>query len=129
MCLSIFLAQVIGCFVFLVSLAMLVHSARCKKIMHDFLADHTMVAFSGNVSLLLGLLLVVSHNVWMSGWPVLITLIGWVLLLQGLMRIFFPENFVKMMKDLMNKTGYSLMCWVWLLVGIYLIWAGFSQGQ
>lgn len=127
MCLSIFLAQIIGCFLFLVSLAMLVHHARFKKQMNDFLANHAMVAFSGNLSLLLGLLIVVSHNIWISEWPVLITIIGWIVLLQGLARIYFPEAFVKTMKDLMSKTGYTLWCWIWLLVGVYLIWAGFSQ--
>lgn len=126
MCSSIFLAQVIGCFVFLVSLAMLVHQQRVKKTMQDFLGSHTMVAFSGNLSILLGLLVVLSHNVWVSDWPVLITLIGWFVLLQGLMRVFFPDSFAKMMKDLMAKSGYTFVTWVWLLIGLYLIWVGFS---
>ena len=129
MCLSIFLAQVIGCFIFFVSVAMLVHHQRFKKTMNDFLASHSMVAFSGNLSLLLGLLVVISHNIWVSEWPVVITIVGWIVLLQGLMRIFFPEAFVKMMKDLTAKSGYTVWCWIWLLVGIYLIWAGFSMNQ
>lgn len=126
MCLSIFLAQVIGTFVFLTSLAMLVHPQQSKKVIHDFLGTNTMVAFSGNLGLLLGLLIVISHNIWISEWPVLITLIGWIVLLQAVMRIFFPEAFVKTMKDLMSKTGYTLVCWVCLIVGVYLMWAGFS---
>lgn len=127
MCLSIFLAQLIGCFAFLSSLAMLVHQARFKKQITDFLGSQSMIALSGNLSLLLGLLIVISHNIWISEWPVLITIIGWIVLLQGLMRIYFPDAFVKMVKDLMAKSGFTLWCWVWLLVGIYLIWAGFSQ--
>lgn len=127
MCLSVFLAQVIGCYLFLVSLAMLVHQARFKKTMHDFLGNHSLVTLTGTMALVVGLLIVVSHNVWVGQWPVVITIVGWITLLQALMRIFFPEAYIKMMKDMMAKTGYLLMSWVWLLVGIYLIWAGFSS--
>lgn len=127
MCLSIFLAQVIGVFLFLTSLAMLVHQPRFKKTISDFLSNNSLISFSGNLSLLIGLLIVVSHNIWISQWPVLITLFGWVVLLQGLMRIYFPEAFTKMMKDLLAKNGYTVWCWIWLLIGAYLIWMGFSQ--
>lgn len=127
MCLSIFLAQVIGCYLFLVSLAMLIQQHRFKKTMTEFLGSAPLLTFSGFISLVIGLLIVIRHNIWVSEWPVLITLVGWITLLQGLMRIFFPDAFVKMMKDLMAKTGYTLMCWIWLLVGVYLIWAGFTQ--
>jgi uncharacterized membrane protein YczE len=109
------------------SLAMLVHQQRFKKTAHEFLGTPALVAMSGWISLMIGLLIVVSHNVWVGEWPVVITIVGWLVLLQGLMRIFFPDSFVKMMKDMMAKTGYLLMSWIWLLVGIYLIWAGFSN--
>ena len=127
MCLSVFFAQVIGCYLFLMSLAMLVHQQRFKRIMHEFLGNSALVMVSGWLTLVLGLIIVVSHNVWVGEWPVVITIVGWIALLQGLMRIFFPDTFVKMMKDMIAKTGYLLMSWIWLLVGIYLIWAGFSS--
>ena len=127
MCLSFFLAQAIGCYLFITSLAMLVHQGRFKKLMHEFLASPALIAFSAGVHLILGLLIVLSHNVWISEWPVVVTIIGWIILLQGLMRQFFPETYVKMIKDLMAKTGYLLMTWIWLIVGIYLIWAGFNH--
>lgn len=127
MCLSIFLAQVIGCYLFITSLAMLSQQQRFKKVALEFLGNHALVAISGWMSLIFGLLIVVSHNVWVGEWPVVITIVGWFILLQGLMRIFFPDNFVRMMKDMLAKTGYLLMSWVWLLVGVYLIWAGFSS--
>lgn len=125
-CISMFLAKVIGVFLFLISLAMLVHQQRHKKLMNDFLGNHSLLNFSGVVGILLGLLILGCHNVWVSDWPVLITLIGWLTLLQGVWRIFFPESFSKSMKDLMNGSGYVIWAWVWLLIGLYLIWVGYS---
>lgn len=127
MCLSIFLAQVIGLYLFLVSLAMLVHQQRFKKSMSDLLGSVAMINLTGLVMLVVGLLIVVDHNIWIPDWPVIITIIGWILLLQGLMRLFVPDAFIKMSKDLQGKVVFTLGCWVRLFVGIYLIWAGFSQ--
>ena len=127
MCLSIFLAQVIGCYLFFMSLAMLIHQQRFKKTMSDLLNNMTLITLSGGISLAVGLLIVVDHNVWVPDWPVLITLIGWILLLQGLMKLFVPDAFIKMSKDMMGHVVYPLLCWIRLVAGVYLIWAGFSQ--
>jgi len=125
-CISVFLAKVMGIFLFLVSLGMLVHQQRYKRLMHDFLSNSSLVNFSGCVGLILGLLVLGCHNVWVSDWPVLVTIIGWIVLLQGVMRIFFPDAYSKMVKELMNGTGYQVWSWVWLLIGLYLVWVGFS---
>jgi len=128
MCLSVFLAQVIGCYLFLVSLAMLVHQQRFRKLMHDFLSHPTIVEICSTICVAIGLLIVISHNIWVQEWPVVVTLIGWIILLQGLMRLFLPELFVKLMKDILGKLPYLILSWVRLIIGLYLIWAGFSQG-
>ena len=107
---------------------MLVHQQRCKKIAADFLAHPVLICMSSSMYLIIGLLIVIEHNVWMGAWPVVVTLIGWIILLKGLMRLFFPEAFVKIMKDMLARAPYLVNSWVRLLVGLYLIWAGFSQG-
>jgi len=129
MYLSLFLAQVIGLYLFLTALAMLVHQHRFKKTNTDLLNNQLLITLTGGILLILGLLIVVDHNVWVPDWPVLITIIGWIMLLTGLMRLFVPDAYVKMSKDMQGKLVYTLGCWVRLFVGIYLIWAGFSQGN
>lgn len=127
MCINMFYAQVLGIWLFLIALAMLVHQERIKKILSEGLSHPPIVFLTGLIGLAAGLLIVISHNVWVSAWPVLITITGWVLLIQGVLRIFWPDVFTKWMKDMMAKKGFTLWSWVWLLVGLYLIWMGFSQ--
>jgi hypothetical protein len=79
------------------------------------------------MSVLLGLLILVSHNIWIAKWPVIITIIGWITLLQGIARLFTPGHFVKYCKELIENRGFLLLAWIWLLVGLYLVWAGFGQ--
>ena len=46
---------------------------------------------NGTVVFLAGLLIVRSHNRWTRGWPVVVTLTGWVAMFWGLFRMFAPE--------------------------------------
>jgi hypothetical protein len=127
MCISMFYAQVMGLWLFLVSLAMLVHHVRFRKTVAETLGMPGMMTYTGLIALLLGLLVVVSHNIWVSAWPVLITLVGWILMIQGILRIYWPESFAKMMRDLMAGNGFTIMNWIWFLVGLYLMWCGFMS--
>jgi hypothetical protein len=122
-----FFAQVLGVYLFLISLSMLVHQQRFKKNLHDFLSNQALLTFSGALSLLFGLVIVVSHNIWVAEWPVLITLYGWFLILQGVVRIFWPDHFARFAKDLASKTAHAVICWAFLIIGLYLIWVGFSE--
>jgi hypothetical protein len=126
MCLSSFLAQVIGIYLLLISFAMLFQQERFKKTIAELLASPPLLALTGSIGVVLGLLIVVSHNMWVSSWQVVVTLFGWILLLQGCMRIFYPHRFVHMVKQIDVKLGYTLFSWIWLLVGLYLIWMGFN---
>lgn len=122
MCLSTFLAQVIGWYLFLTSLAMLFNQAHFKKVMTDFFGNQPLMTLAGAIGTILGLLIVITHNVWVSDWPILVTIIGWLTLLQGAFRLFFPAAAVQYAKNLQAKLGFVLISWIWLLVGVYLIW-------
>jgi hypothetical protein len=46
---------------------------------------------NGTVVFVAGLSIVRSHNRWTRGWPLVVTLTGWVAMLGGLFRMFAPE--------------------------------------
>jgi hypothetical protein len=103
------------------------HQQRFKKIMTEFLGSQPMLTLTGTLGIIFGLLIVVSHNIWTSNWVVLVTLIGWFIFLQGILRLFFPATFVKWVKHLVDKTGFQVWSWMWLLIGLFLIWIGFTR--
>jgi uncharacterized membrane protein HdeD (DUF308 family) len=58
------------------------------------------VTFLNGILLFVGGISIIRvHNFWVRSWPILITLIGWLTILLGLFRMFFPtakqagENF------------------------------------
>ena len=50
------------------------------------------IYLNGTVLFVAGLAIVRAHNRWMLGWPVLVTLVGWVVMLGGLFRMFEPMS-------------------------------------
>jgi len=48
------------------------------------------VYLNGTILFVAGLALVRAHNAWRRDWTVMLTLSGWVALVVGLCRMFFP---------------------------------------
>jgi cytochrome bd-type quinol oxidase subunit 2 len=46
---------------------------------------------AGTMLFVAGLSIVRTHNIWTRGWPVVITILGWIGIVLGLGRMFFPE--------------------------------------
>lgn len=128
MCFSPFLAVLIGAYLFLVSLAMLMNPQRGRRAISEFVGDHALMTFAGCVSLIAGLILVIGHNIWSNDWRVAITLVGWLLTIQGVCRLFCPEHYTKWMKEMVSGNGFTVFYGVWFLYGIYLLWMGYTVG-
>ena len=126
MCFSVFLAMVIGFFCTITGLAFLIQRERYKKTCVEFASNYPLLAISGQISLLLGLLIVISHNIWSGHWRILITLTGWFLVVQGVWRLFFPEKVSKFVKRVVDGPGYLICMAIVFLVGIYLLAVVFS---
>lgn len=123
---SIFLAQVFGLYFVIAGVAMIVRP-RAVETLISSLANRDFVFVSGLVALLIGVPLVLLHNVWDGSWHVVVTIIVWLTLLKGVARIFMPDTVTEWSKSMSrNKAGVRLMVWVMVLVGIFLIYKSFG---
>ena len=56
------------------------------------IGDETALVFvAGLISLVAGIAIVRVHNVWNGGWPVVVTVVGWLAIAGGLARMWFPQ--------------------------------------
>ena len=125
--LSVYLAKVIGLYFFVVSFGLLINGKNLKPILIDFLKSPPLVFLSGFLALIIGLLLITSHNIWVMGWPVLITIIGWLSLIKGVVRVICPQFVVtKVQKWIENDTFYYITCFIVLFIGLILIYYGYT---
>src|SRR5260370_29076380 len=86
-----FLAQLIGLLLLSVGASMLFQKTVFMNVLNDVTGDRTSLFMVGVILLLSGLSVVLTHNIWNSGFlPLVITLIGWVLILRGILSMFVP---------------------------------------
>jgi len=52
----------------------------------------TQTYLAGALWFVAGLAIIRIHNIWRLGWPVLVTIIGWIAFLGGMGRMFYPEQ-------------------------------------
>jgi len=124
---SVFLAKIIGLYLVLSSFALLIFKERFKKLFKDVISTPFFVNFTGFWGILLGLLIVVSHNYWIDNWPTLITIIGWFTLLQGFLRVYFPDYFIEWNKWLVKSNSALIWIgWIFFIIGAYLTYIGFA---
>lgn len=84
--------------------------------------DKTITIATGYITMLLGLVTVVAHNVWVWDWPVVITILGWSTLIKGIMKVGFPGIVHKQAQ--MFKNQASLWGVAIFLIGLFIFWIG-----
>lgn len=118
-----YLAAVLGWYLVIVSLFLLFRQDYVRSIMSDILMQRAFIFILGIITLILGLLMVVGHNIWVMGWPVIITLIAWVTVVSGILRLVFPEMAIKMGQGMMSKPAYlNIASVIFLVLGLFLLY-------
>ena len=85
------IARVIGPLMFLIGLAMALGRIDTLAVIEGFYADAAKIFLGGFVSLLCGLIIVSTHNVWRSPTTILISALGWLFCLRGVVLLFAPD--------------------------------------
>ncbi|MCK5611529.1 hypothetical protein KAR91_57190 [Candidatus Pacearchaeota archaeon] len=116
---SIFIAKLFAVVYLFIGLGMLMSSKHYKNMLLEMMKDSSMFYFGGILATIAGFLIVNAHNVW-TGWPILISVIGWLALLKGFMLLVFPEHF-KFWGKLFKKWNMSTL-------GVFVIAMGFLFG-
>lgn len=123
---SIFLAKTLGIYLVIISLALFMNAERFKSIVYDLTNNPSLLFLTGVMALIIGILLVVSHNIWEPDWRIIITIIAWLSLIKGLIRVLFPQFANASVSIFMkNKTAYYATTFFCLLLGVALCYFGF----
>ena len=89
---SVFLARLIGPLFLAVGIGLITNAAIYRKMAGEFLASTALVYLSGLLTMTAGLAIVLNHNVWAADWRVLITILGWLGVIGGAVRIVVPQG-------------------------------------
>jgi len=125
---SLFLAKLIGPTLLAISAAMLVNQDNMRDMATDFLEHRGLIFLAGILTLLGGLAIVLTHNVWVAGWPVIITIFGWLSVIGGAFRIIFPDSVKSMGTAMLQKRGLMTAGGVVQgVIGAWLCYVGYMS--
>ena len=127
---STFLARLIGPVMALVGISLLMNETAFRKMAMEFLRSPALIFFSGMILMPAGLAVVLSHNVWVLNWPLIITLLGWIAVVSGALRVFAPDRALKIgKKAIASKEIITVAAASWLVIGAVLCYFGFRPGM
>lgn len=123
---SVTLAQILGPFYFIIAVTFLFKQDRVEKMIKAFEKSELSMVIGGLLALFVGMLLVVTHNVWVADWPVLITILGWLALVKGILLIALPKEMMKLTESFRKSTmGLKIGMIGWLIFSLYLSFVGY----
>jgi uncharacterized membrane protein YhaH (DUF805 family) len=82
------------------------------------------VYLNGTLLFVAGLAIVRAHNRWNGGWPVLVTLMGWLAMLGGLIRMIAPVSAQQVGQH--TAVVYAML-FVLLAIGIFLTFKAYGR--
>jgi len=123
---SIFLARLLGPLFLLPGIGILINPRVFRALATEVVRSVTLIYLFGLVDFAAGLAIVLNHNVWTLGWPLLVTLIGWVLLIRGAARIAVPDLILGYAARFVgNKQIYPFVGAAAVILGLVLCYFGF----
>jgi hypothetical protein len=61
-----------------------------SSLMKEFIGSRALIFVTGALALVAGLAVVNAHNLWVPDWRVIVTVLGWMLIVRGVMNLVFP---------------------------------------
>lgn len=86
------IAALVGPVLAAAALSVLVNLKIWPSLVVQGFRDGPLIYVTGYLLFVAGIAIVRVHNRWTAGWPVLVTLSGWMALLGGLTRMLFPTR-------------------------------------
>ena len=125
---SVFLAKLIGPIALVLGLGILINRTAMRAVLDEFIRNRALVFLTGLITMPAGLAIVLTHNVWVADWPLLITVLGWLALISGAVRIAAPQDAVKFGRRVYDQPNGPLVgAAIWAGIGASLCFFGYVK--
>jgi hypothetical protein len=91
---SRYIARLMGPVLLIIGIGMIaglfVEAESYSSLMKEFIGSRALIFITGVLALLAGLAIVNAHNLWVPDWRVVVTVLGWLFILRGIMNLVSP---------------------------------------
>ncbi|KTD74270.1 hypothetical protein [Legionella tucsonensis] len=123
---SLFLAKAMGLYFMIISISVLINKNRMPSVISELMKNPAMQFLMGLNLLIVGLLLILTHNIWAFSWQVIITTVSWAVFIKGILNVAFPNLAKYLTKPFLQRqsiTYFAIL--INFLLGLYLCYYGF----
>jgi hypothetical protein len=125
---SLYLAQLIGPILVALGAGMVVNRAGYGAIVTEALRSQAIIFLSGLLSITAGLAIVLAHNVWAADWRIIITILGWLGFIGGIVRVIWPQQTQRIAGTVYaNPLTLPIGGAVTILLGLILCYFGYIR--
>lgn len=125
--LSIFIGKLFAIVYLTVGIAALIHRAYFCSVFETMITSPAVLTVISLIALTVGASIVVSHNVWVPDWPVLITILGWFAMIKGMSFLIFPVRSTFWVESVMARVDISkISAFCSLFIGALFFYFSFA---
>jgi hypothetical protein len=125
---STYLAQLIGPVLVAIGVGMLINGPLYLVMANEGLHSYVLIYLSGILTLTAGIALVLAHNVWVGDWRLIITILGWLGVIGGTLRIVWPQEVVEIGMAVIKHAETLMIAGIAVLViGAVLSYFGYAN--
>ncbi len=125
---AVFIARLIGPALVVIGVGVLLNEANYAAMITEAAHSPTIIYLSGLLSLLPGLAILNVYRTWTADWRVIVAILGWLLVIGGVIRIVLPQFTATLATTLYSASaGLTVFAVVVLVLGGYLSFEGYRQ--
>jgi hypothetical protein len=122
---SFLFAQVFGLYFVIMAIILISRADYYKEMIAKLETPGPGIMMVSSLWLLLSLFLVVTHNIWLFGPRVYITIICWFFMVRSVLWLASPERMLYITKEIWKGRGHYILCVAMIVVGVYMAIRGF----
>lgn len=118
-------ARVLGPFLVIVDVIAVARASEIQTVIKEFEATSLWSWVAGAFILLFGLVVIAEHQYWRGLAAVMVSILGWLIVLRGLFLLAFPDAFESLANRMIDaQPWWVAVCIAFALVGAYLTYVG-----
>ncbi len=120
---TVFLSKLFGYLLILIALHVLFCKKHFRTYMSSMLDNPGVANLMSLITIVMGLLLLLSHNIWTAGGSsIVVTVLCWIVMLRGLYGFFCPEHMAKLVHKFLNSaSGLYIAAIINIVIGVFLL--------
>ncbi len=120
-------SRVLGPFLVIADATAMARASEMQRLLSQFEANSLWTWVTGAFILIFGLVVVAAHQHWHGAAAIIVSVLGWLITLRGLLLLSFPQTFVAVADSMVGAQGWWIsLCVAAALVGVYLTYVGWA---